>query len=56
MKNERIAEIKANLNGLGTEATTLYTNQEIVDKLVNKMVLLQLTEKQRRARQEKIEF
>ena len=29
---------------------------EIVDKLVNKMVLLQLTEKQRRARQEKIEF
>lgn len=34
MKNERIAEIKATLNGLGTEATTLYTNQEIVDKLV----------------------
>ena len=34
MKNERIAEIKATLNGLGTEATALYTNQEIVDKLV----------------------
>lgn len=30
--------------------------REIVDKLVNKMVLLQLTESQRRARQQEIEF
>ena len=34
MRNERIAEIKATLTGLGTVESELYTNKEIVDKLV----------------------
>lgn len=34
MRNERAAEIKATLAGLGTIENELYTNQEIVDKLV----------------------
>ncbi len=34
MKNERMTQIKATLNGIGTQDTVLYTNQEIVDKLV----------------------
>ena len=34
MRNERTAEIKATLTGLGTVESELYTNKEIVDKLV----------------------
>lgn len=34
MKNERIEQIKKGLNGFGTKAGELYTNQEIVDSLI----------------------
>lgn len=34
MKNKRIEQIKIGLNGLGTKAEEVYTNQEIVDSLI----------------------
>lgn len=34
MKNERIEQIKKGLNGFGTKAEEVYTNQEIVDFLI----------------------
>lgn len=33
MKNDRLNQILGNLNGLGTKPNTLYTNQEIIDRL-----------------------